>query len=276
MTPKIIPVELRDHLAELTGNELKVWMCYLTHANDESTAFLSDKTLGDETGLSQCTIQSSKKSLREKHWLAYTGDVKQPRKAGSQFDVPVMEVLIAGRPLPKFWVTVIDSVAYFSVTQNLGTEGSCSGSRSNSDADATSSPTGQKPPFFEDLEPKPEPKPKTTAKPEPSPADKTAAPPPPANGNGKRPYCMSCGQPGHWREACPEPARRLQAKREAQAKAKRLREEAEAEQAKVNAWRATPEGQAEQKRRQEAYYAKHPERRPMPKPAAKIANAAGI
>jgi hypothetical protein len=293
MTPKIIPVELRNHLAELAGNELKVWMCYLTHANDESTAFLSDKTLGDETGLSQCTIQSSKKSLREKHWLGYTGDVKQGRGNRShnpdsnKFDVPVMRVLLAGQPLPKIHAMEIDSIAYFSIDGNLGTEGSCSGCGSNPDGSSSSRPslTGQNPPAKK-LEPEPEPKAKATAKPEPPPAGKIAAEPPPAKGNGKAPHCILCDGDDHWQEDCTdgEVLAGLQRERERLrdqypdyranpdgpamsaicGTARRLtRIEANREKTGVAAKeREEAKARAEEKRkRREEYYSKHPEAR---------------
>lgn len=284
---KPIPDEACRHLAEVSGNELKVWMCYYGHANDEGTAFLSDETLSQETGMSPNTVQSCKKALRGKGWLAYTGDVKQPRKAGSKFDVPVMQVLVAGKPLTKFWVTEESTVTQSTVTQNLGTEVSCSGSGSNSKTDgfSTARLTGQNPPAKK-LEPEPEPKAKATAKPEPPPAGKIAAEPPPAKGNGKAPHCILCDGDDHWQEDCTdgEVLAGLQRERERLrdqypdyranpdgpamsaicGTARRLtRIEANREKTGVAAKeREEAKARAEEKRkRREEYYSKHPEAR---------------
>jgi Helix-turn-helix domain len=224
--PKAIPLELRDHLAELTGNELKVWMCYWSHTNDDGTSHPSNETIEKETGLCLRTIKPCKKSLRDKHWLAYTGDDRQPRNPSYQFAVPVMQVLVAGQPLPKIEVIEIDGEPWCkicpmekpwgknTVVQNLPPEGFCSGSDSDSDSssssDAASTATtrafapakGRKSKPFNPTPVEPRPKPKTKA---------TATP---ANGggkpvveaktlSGKEPYCIDCGRSGHWRESCP-------------------------------------------------------------------------
>ena len=66
---KMIPVELRDHLHELTGNELKVWLCLYLHSDKTKEAFPSNSLIVQETGLTKRTVKTVKANLRKKAWI---------------------------------------------------------------------------------------------------------------------------------------------------------------------------------------------------------------
>jgi hypothetical protein len=66
---KMLPVELRDHLHELTGNELKVWMCIVLHSDGNRESFPSNRVIMAETKLSHTTVAKAKQGLRAKCWL---------------------------------------------------------------------------------------------------------------------------------------------------------------------------------------------------------------
>jgi hypothetical protein len=66
---KMLPVELREHLHELTGNELKVWLCLYLHSDKTKEAFPSNSLIVQETGLSKKTVKAVKASLRKKAWI---------------------------------------------------------------------------------------------------------------------------------------------------------------------------------------------------------------
>src|SRR5579872_3809611 len=109
---KPLPIDLRDHLGELTGNEFKVWMYYyLLTGNFDPTSHPSNQTIEAHTGISKDTVKTCKARLRVKGWLAYTGDYKQPRLPKGRFDVPVMEVRL---PWKHDWSAVVAdaSLAY--------------------------------------------------------------------------------------------------------------------------------------------------------------------
>ena len=117
-----LPTDLRDHLGELTGNEYKVWTAYYLRTGDfDLTAHPSNRTIEQDTGLSNRTVKTSKAGLISKGWLGYTGDYKQPRHAEGTYAVPVMEVRLPWRPN---WSAVLTdlSMAYETfqtVVQNL-------------------------------------------------------------------------------------------------------------------------------------------------------------
>ena len=69
---KMIPVELREHLHELTGNELKVWLCLYLHSDKIKEAFPSNNLIVQETGLTLRTAKTAKASLRKKGWITST------------------------------------------------------------------------------------------------------------------------------------------------------------------------------------------------------------
>jgi hypothetical protein len=83
-------MELRDHLNELTGNELKLWT-YVFH-HDENTAYAANETLGKVTGLAVRTIKVCKKNLRKKGWLVTVGSV--PPRNGGEYPVPVEKAVM--------------------------------------------------------------------------------------------------------------------------------------------------------------------------------------
>jgi hypothetical protein len=134
---------MREHLAELSGNELKVWMAYYLRTGDfDLTSHPGNKTIGDETGICNDTVKTCKASLRANGWLRYTGDSKQPRRPGGTYDVPVMEVRLPWRDdwaavvtdvsLAYEAATVVEKTAHGTVVENFHPEGSCSGSGSSS------------------------------------------------------------------------------------------------------------------------------------------------
>ncbi|HWY59898.1 MAG TPA: hypothetical protein VNZ03_35880 [Terriglobales bacterium] len=136
---KPLPIDLRDHLGELTGNEFKVWMYYyLLTGNFDPTSHPSNQTIEAHTGISKDTVKTCKARLRVKGWLAYTGDYKQPRLPKGRFDVPVMEVrlpwkhdwsaVVADASLAYDAITVVEKTTHGTVVENFHPEGSCSGS----------------------------------------------------------------------------------------------------------------------------------------------------
>jgi hypothetical protein len=67
---KLVPVELREHLHELTGNELKVWLCVYLHTDKSVEGFPSNELIMEETGISERTLVTVKQGLRKKAWFA--------------------------------------------------------------------------------------------------------------------------------------------------------------------------------------------------------------
>jgi hypothetical protein len=101
---KPLPDDFIDHLTELTGNELKVWMYYYLRANDDLLCHPSNETIAAKTELSERTVKTCKAALIQKGWLVYTGDYKQPRMAGGAYAVPIMEVRLPWLP---DWIAVV-------------------------------------------------------------------------------------------------------------------------------------------------------------------------
>ena len=89
MSVKPLPGDLLQHLHELTGNELKIWIYYYLRSGDELTCYSSNDTVESTTGLSLRTIKVCKRNLIARGWLHYTGDSMQPRNGG-QYAVPVL------------------------------------------------------------------------------------------------------------------------------------------------------------------------------------------
>jgi len=183
MNPKLIPTELRDHLSELTGNELKVWMSHYLHTGDsEPTCHLSNETVAKETGLNVDTVKVCKKSLIAKGWLTRTGKAKRPRKAGGTWDVPVMSVEL---PWWKNFTAVDPPWWKFTVVENFHLEGSRFGSipSFNDGPSFASNPNQERAEALRKAE-KTEPEPKSHtegALPPATPAGKKAAEPPTGN-----------------------------------------------------------------------------------------------
>src|ERR1035438_7100237 len=135
-----LPTDLRDHLGELTGNEYKVWTTYYLRTGDfDLTAHPSNRTIEQDTRLSNRTVKISKAGLISKGWLGYTGDYKQPRHAQGTYAVPVREVRLPWRPDWSSVVmdssmaydtfrTVVQNLPHGTVVQNLHPEGYGSGS----------------------------------------------------------------------------------------------------------------------------------------------------
>jgi hypothetical protein len=103
-----IPTDFRDHLSELTGNNLKVWLHFYCSTGDDLTSYLSNETIATYTGLSVGTVKACKRRLVAKGWMVYTGDAIQPRDRRGQFDVPVMELRLPWRPE---WIVTVGAVA---------------------------------------------------------------------------------------------------------------------------------------------------------------------
>jgi hypothetical protein len=131
---------LCERLQALTGNEIKVWLAYLRHADKlAGTAYLGNEAAAGETNLNVDTVKSCKRSLIAKNWLAYTGDAKQPRNPSRRFEVPVMQLLVAGEPLSNFDIPAVvekithaeGAVVESAVDGNFPPEGYGSGSVSS-------------------------------------------------------------------------------------------------------------------------------------------------
>jgi hypothetical protein len=81
-----VPHELRNHLHELTGSQLKVWLCHLLHEDKNHISFPSVPLIAKETGLDADTVGDAHKFLRENGWLKTVGS--RDAKTG-KFAVPV-------------------------------------------------------------------------------------------------------------------------------------------------------------------------------------------
>jgi hypothetical protein len=109
-----LPGDLLDHLAELTGNEYKVWTYYYLRSDGNLQCHPSNQTIEEKTGLSERTVKGCKRHLIKKGWLGYTGDYKQPRRGNSnhsntgEFAVPVMEVRLPWMP---DWSAIVQNVS---------------------------------------------------------------------------------------------------------------------------------------------------------------------
>jgi hypothetical protein len=181
-----LPTDLRDYLRELTGNEYKVWTAYYFRTGDfDLTAHPSNRTIEQDTGLSNRTVKTSKAGLISKGWLSYTGDYKQPRHAEGTYAVPVMEVKLPWRPdwsavvmdlntAYNAFQTVVQDLPHGIVVQNLHPEGYGSGSIGLDSSFSSHRGRGASPPCSmskdeieakskpENLEPTPTPTPKPT------------------------------------------------------------------------------------------------------------------
>jgi len=78
---KLVPFSLRERLHELTGNELKLWLCMFLHSDRNGEAYPSNKLLMKETGMSAPTFKAAKRGLRTKGW--FTNAKKRVRDDGS-------------------------------------------------------------------------------------------------------------------------------------------------------------------------------------------------
>jgi hypothetical protein len=79
--------ELRNHLDEITGSELKVWLCHKLHEGRASVSFPSLKLIAKETGLHFNTASAAHTSLRQKGWLK---TLTYKDSAKGTFAVPVI------------------------------------------------------------------------------------------------------------------------------------------------------------------------------------------
>src|ERR1700733_15226968 len=83
-----VPHELKNHLHELSGSQLKVWLCHLLHENENKQSWPSLYKLSKETGLHQDIVIKARKWLREQGWLKTV--TYRDSKTG-RFAVPVEE-----------------------------------------------------------------------------------------------------------------------------------------------------------------------------------------
>jgi hypothetical protein len=88
------PINLRDRLHEFSGAQLKVWLAYLTHANQEfgGLAWPGLELLTKETGLSDDYISQVRWELVEKGWLVSKGIVR--KKDGTFSGAPAFQPVI--------------------------------------------------------------------------------------------------------------------------------------------------------------------------------------
>jgi hypothetical protein len=90
----MLPVSIRDRLSELSGAELKVWLCYRSHANTLGDAWPGRDLLCTETGLSHDTISAARMSLVRKQWLmpveSGRNSIRSTGKFGSPRFTPVI------------------------------------------------------------------------------------------------------------------------------------------------------------------------------------------
>jgi hypothetical protein len=84
----MLPVSIRDRLSELSGAELKVWLCYRSHANATGVAWPGRELLHEETGLSHDTISSARAGLGRKRWLIPAQADRNSRPNSGKFGSP--------------------------------------------------------------------------------------------------------------------------------------------------------------------------------------------
>jgi helix-turn-helix protein len=65
---KKVYVNLREHLHEITGSELKVWMYFLLRSDKEDESYPSNATVAKDTGLNEQTVKKAKATLRKLGW----------------------------------------------------------------------------------------------------------------------------------------------------------------------------------------------------------------
>jgi len=78
--------QLRNHLHELSGTELKVWLCHKLHEGAEGQSFPSLGLIAKECGIHPNTVSAAHTSLRTKGWLE---TVRYRNSTGDRFAVPV-------------------------------------------------------------------------------------------------------------------------------------------------------------------------------------------
>jgi hypothetical protein len=84
----MLPVGIRDSLSTLSGAELKVWICYMSHANKDGIAWPGRDLLCDETGLSPETVSSARSGLKRKLWLIPVHDGRNSFAGNGKFGSP--------------------------------------------------------------------------------------------------------------------------------------------------------------------------------------------
>src|SRR5262249_43285274 len=84
----MLPVSIRDRLGELSGAELKVWLCYAAHANADGIAWPGRELLRRETGLSFDTLSAARASLGRKQWLLRVEGGRNSRPGTGKFGSP--------------------------------------------------------------------------------------------------------------------------------------------------------------------------------------------
>ena len=102
---KKLPVTFRDRLHELTGAQLKVWISYLTHSNEEhgGLAWPGLKALARETGLYDDYISQVRGELIENGWLISKGVIRKSDGtfSGAPAFVPVIPEPGCEKPIPE-------------------------------------------------------------------------------------------------------------------------------------------------------------------------------
>jgi hypothetical protein len=88
---KMLPVKMREHLGELTGNELKVWLYLHLHTGEEGTAFPSNKTIAAGVGLDPDTVKTCKAGIRRKGWSVR---VEQRKRDNGSFSTVVEKTIL--------------------------------------------------------------------------------------------------------------------------------------------------------------------------------------
>lgn len=90
----MLPVSIRHRLWELSGAELKVWLCYRSHANMDGIAWPGRTLLCKETGLSNDTVSAARSSLSRKRWLVPSHDGRNSRPNTGKFGSPRLRPVI--------------------------------------------------------------------------------------------------------------------------------------------------------------------------------------
>jgi hypothetical protein len=86
-----LPHGFHKRIGDLSGVELKVWLCHRCMEGKDGTSYPSLETLAEYTGCCTDKICRARASLRKRGWLKETGTMPS---ANGRFSVPVMTTVV--------------------------------------------------------------------------------------------------------------------------------------------------------------------------------------
>ena len=88
-----LPHGLHKHLFELTGAQLKVWLCHRCCEGKEGVSYPSLAKIAEYTGLDVTTVKRARRTLREIGWSVTVGKTESRH---GHFAVPVEHTVVPG------------------------------------------------------------------------------------------------------------------------------------------------------------------------------------